>query len=204
MTQDPTFPRVPGVGNAVEDEQRRVLAEAFAAGEEWALRAAYDQYAAMIYRIALRTLGQPSDAEDATQATFVSAWRGRDTFDPARGSLAGWLFGIARRRTVDTLRSRSRERSSLSAVGGLPPDSYDAATADDLADRTVDAVVVADGLAELPETQRRILELAFFDDLTHAQIAATTGLPLGTVKSHVRRGMTRLRHRLEAAGVTLA
>jgi RNA polymerase sigma factor (sigma-70 family) len=199
MSADPTRP----VDTSAADDATRVqAAEAFAAGEEWALRAAYEQHAELIYRVALRALGQVSDAEDVVQATFVSAWRGRDTFDPRRGSLAGWLVGIGRRRTIDVLRARLRDQRDVTALAATEP--ADPSSRDDLAQRAVDVVVVADGLAELPEPQRRVLELAFFDDLTHHQIAAATGLPLGTVKSHVRRGMTRLRHRLEAAGVTLA
>ena len=182
------------------DDTRRRLAAAFVAGAEWALRAAYDEHGGLVYRIALGTLGNRGDAEDVTQATFVSAWRGRDTFDPVRGSLAGWLVGIARRRTVDLLRTQARARRDLDAAVGTDPGLV---SPDDPAERTVDAVVVADALAELPPVQRRVLELAFFDDLTHMQIAAATEMPLGTVKSHLRRGMARLRDRLEAAGVAL-
>ena len=174
------------------------LAEAFADGAEWALRTAFEQHSSLIFRLALQSLGSTDDADDVTQATFVSAWRGRETFDPARGSLAGWLVGIARRRIID--RHRVLQRSARDATTAeLDADPM----TPDPTDRTVDALVLADGLAELPDAQRRIIELAFFDDLTHQQIAAVTGLPLGTVKSHARRGLTRLKHRLEAAGVTL-
>lgn len=194
MTDSTTRPAEAGDS----DEQRRRLAEAFAGGERWALRSAYEQHGPLVYRLALRTVGEAADADDVTQATFVSAWRGRDTFDPARGSLPGWLVGIARRRSIDLLRARAREQRDLSGLAGSDDIVHDPA------DRTVDALIVADGLAELPQVQRRVLELAFYDDLTHPQIAAATGLPLGTVKSHIRRGMSRLRDRLEAAGVTLA
>jgi len=190
---------IQAAGDEESEASRRRLAAAFAAGQESALRAAYDQYSGLVFRIALHSLGNRGDAEDVTQATFVSAWRGRDTYDPIRGSLAGWLVGIARRRTVDLLRAQARTQRELDAAG-LEAGSVELA---DPAEHAVDAVVVADGLAELPPVQRRVLELAFFDDLSHPQIAAATGMPLGTVKSHVRRGMIRLRDRLEAAGVTL-
>jgi len=183
------------------DLSDRAIDCAFADGVEWALRAAYDRYSGVVYRVALRCLGSPIDAEDVTQATFVSAWRGRDTFDPARGSLGGWLVGISRRRVLDRIRSLQRDHRDLQAQ------SLDAAgsrsVAADVSDTVVQVVVVADGLAELPEAERRVLELAFFDDLTQSQIATVTGIPLGTVKSHMRRGLIRLRHRLEAAGVTV-
>ena len=109
--------------DADDELRRRRISEGFTAGEEWALRAAYDQHAELVYRIALRALGDVGDAEDVTQATFVSAWRGRDTFDPLRGSLPGWLIGIARRRTIDVLRSRARDQRDLTAaaVTGPPP-----------------------------------------------------------------------------------
>lgn len=153
----------------------------------------------------MHSLRSATDAEDVTQATFVSAWRGRDTFDPERGSLAGWLVGIARRRAVDRLRALQREQRDLLAVelGELRADDARATTADDTAEQVVQAVVVEDGLAGLPDAQRRVLQLAFYDDLTHDQISTMTGMPLGTVKSHVRRGLARLRLQLEAAGVSL-
>lgn len=175
------------------------LARAFVDGADWALRAVYERHGALVYRVACQCVASPTDAEDITQATFVSAWRGRDTFDAGRGSLAGWLVGIARRRAIDRLRVMQRDQRDLAAV---TPEAE--VPVGDLADRAVDSVVVADGLAQLPDAQRRVLELAFFDDLTQHQIAVVTGLPLGTVKSHVRRGLTRLRERLEAAGVSLA
>lgn len=184
----------------VPDDTDRALAQAFAEGTEWTLRAAYERYSALVYSIARTCLGVPADAEEVTQAVFVSAWQGRATYDPDRGSLAGWLIGITRRRVIDKLRVLDRERRAREAAAGVaePADSpalYGAP------DHVVDRIVVADGLARLPDDQRRVLELAFFDDLTHHQISKVTGLPLGTVKSHVRRGLEQLRRRWEVDGV---
>lgn len=172
------------------------LAASFAAGDESALRAAYDRYGRVVLHLATSTLANRADAEDVTQATFVAAWLGRATFDPGRGTLLGWLLGIARRKVVDRLRAASREDRIVDTVKRLPEP---APTGPD-PDRVVDRLVVADELARLPEDQRRMLELAFFDDLTHQQISTVTGVPLGTVKSHIRRGMASLKRRWEVDG----
>ncbi|MFI5937536.1 RNA polymerase sigma factor [Actinoplanes sp. NPDC051494] len=175
-----------------EDE----LAVRFGGGDERALRLAFDRHGGSVLHLAQRMLGNRADAEDVTQATFVAAWLGHETFDPAKGSLLGWLLGIARRKVVDRLRSAARENRVAETVQALLPSS----AGDDTPDEVVDRLVVADELGRLPAEQRRTLELAFFDDLTHPQIAAVTGLPLGTVKSHIRRGMANLRQRWEVDG----
>ena len=133
-------------------------------------------------------MGAHHDAEDVTQQVFVRAWRGRGTFDPKRGTLGGWLVGITRRQVSDRLSGRVRESRAADRAGRAVRNE----PAPEL-DRVVDAVVVADELDKLAPQVRRVVRLAFFDDLTHQQIAAVTGLPLGTVKSHLRRGMDRLR-----------
>jgi RNA polymerase sigma factor (sigma-70 family) len=169
----------------------------FRSGDEHALRLLYDRYGALVLHLAAATLGNRSDAEDIVQATFVAAWQGRDGYHPEKGSLLGWLLGIARRKAVDAVRARSRHdrvTDTLRLAGGAPG-SDDCRT-----DELVDRIVVADELATLAPEQRRVLELAFYDDLTHPQIATVTGLPLGTVKSHLRRGMARLRRRWEVDG----
>jgi RNA polymerase sigma-70 factor (ECF subfamily) len=172
------------------------LAEQLWAGDENALRAAYDRYGGAVLYLAQRLLGNRADAEDVTQLTFVAAWTGRDTFDPQRGTMLSWLLGIARRKAIDRFRSAAREHRIAETVQAqLPPaDQWQTP------ERIIDRLVVADELARLPPEQRRTLELAFFDDLTHPQIAAVTGLPLGTVKSHIRRGMASLRRRWEVDG----
>ncbi|GAA4609887.1 RNA polymerase sigma-70 factor (ECF subfamily) [Actinoplanes octamycinicus] len=175
------------------------LAERLRAGDATALREAYDRHGAAVLYLAQRVLGNAADAEDVTQVTFVAAWAGRDGFDPQRGTLLAWLLGIARRKAVDRVRAAAREQRATGAAQAQPP----AAPAAESPERVVDRLVVADELRRLPEDQRRTLELAFFDDLTHAQIAAVTGLPLGTVKSHLRRGMASLRRRWEVDGATL-
>jgi RNA polymerase sigma factor (sigma-70 family) len=172
------------------------LAVRFRAGDETALREAYDRYGRAVFHLATSTLVNRSDAEDVTQAAFVAAWMGRDTFDPTKGSLVGWLLGITRRKVVDRLRAVARETRAVETVRQLPEAP---ATGPD-PDRVVDRLVVADELARLPADQRRMLELAFFDDLTHQQIATVTGVPLGTVKSHIRRGMASLKRRWEVDG----
>src|SRR5687768_11116201 len=175
-----------------EDE----LAARLRDGDEKALRAAYDRYGAAVFYLAQRLLGNRADAEDVTQLTFVAAWTGRDSFDPQRGTMLGWLLGIARRKAVDRLRSAAREQRTTETVQA----QQTAPDADETPERIVDRLVVADELGRLPDEQRRTLELAFFDDLTHPQIATVTGLPLGTVKSHIRRGMANLRRRWEVDG----
>lgn len=172
------------------------LAEHFRAGDEHALRIAYDRYGGAVLHLAGRVLANRADAEDVTQATFVAAWQGRATYDPERGGMLSWLLGIARRKAVDRLRSAAREGRAVEVVRALPePDAGDTDP-----ERVLDRLIVADELALLPAEQRRTLELAFYDDLTHPQISAVTGLPLGTVKSHIRRGMARLRERWEVDG----
>jgi RNA polymerase sigma factor (sigma-70 family) len=172
------------------------LAEHFRGGDEHALRIAYDRFGGAVLHLAQRVLGNRSDAEDVTQATFVAAWQGRQTFDPDRGSLLSWLLGIARRKAVDRIRTAVRENRITETFRALPEPAAPAETPE----RIVDRLVVADELAQLPAEQRRTLELAFYDDLTHPQISAVTGLPLGTVKSHIRRGMASLRRRWEVDG----
>lgn len=110
------------------------------------------------------------------------------------GNLPGWLIGICRRKIADHFGSKARKETAYSEI--------DLGTMEDTVNTTVDRVVLADELARLGDPQQKIMELAFFNDLTHAQIASVLDLPLGTVKSHIRRSLDRLKHRLEAASVT--
>lgn len=181
---------------------REAARRAFLADDETALRAIYDEHARLVFRIALASLRSVEDAEDVTQATFVSAWRARDTYDPAVGSIAAWLIGITRRRVLDQWRVSHRSVRVVDAVA-TEPAGVASAGDDDAADAVVARMLVADELARLTPPQRKVLELAFYDDLTHVQIAAVTGMPIGTVKSNIRRGLQRLRTRWEADGATV-
>ncbi len=170
------------------------LDRAFQDGDERALAAAYDRWSPLVFTIAVRSLANASDAEDVTQKVFIAAWRGRGGFDPARSRLLAWLIGITRHVIADTHEARSRQRrleDSLAAT--IPAHRID----DSLS--VVNRVLVGDEIDRLEPVPRQVMRLAFFDDLTQVQIADSLGLPLGTVKSHMRRSLTRLRTRLEVS-----
>jgi RNA polymerase sigma factor (sigma-70 family) len=164
----------------------------FGSDDPAVLRAAFDACGGAIYGYGRRLLPSNEDAEDLVQQVFVSAWRQRRRYDPTRASLLTWLLGIARHKAIDRLRGLQRERDRTAAAkstGGAP--DIDEAT------RTADRLLVAEALGWLRPEQQQVLELAFYDDLTHQQIADKLSMPLGTVKSHARRGLQRLRRFLD-------
>ncbi|WP_369383327.1 sigma-70 family RNA polymerase sigma factor [Streptomyces sp. cg36] len=174
------------------------LAEGFARGDEACLVAAHQRWSAMVYTLAQRALGDACEAEDVTQSVFLAAWHGRSTYSPARGVLAGWLVGITRHTIADTLSARARRAELVRTVGAhLAHRESDPAARPEAA---LDRVLVGTELGKLAASQRRVLRLAYFDGLTHTQIAQLTGWPLGTVKSHARRGLHALARRLRESG----
>ncbi|OII13909.1 RNA polymerase sigma factor [Curtobacterium sp. MCBA15_008] len=168
------------------------LSDAFSAGSEHALRAVYDRWSSLVYSLALRALADPSAAEDVTQQVFVKAWQRSASYDPSRAPLGAWLVGITRNCIADALTERRRHASAAD------PDVVEETTAApeptfDIAERAL----VAGELDRLGEVPRRVMRLAFYDDLSHREIAERLDLPLGTVKSHIHRSLARLRTRLE-------
>ena len=162
------------------------------AGDKEGFVRLYDEYAGLIYRVALRVLRNAAAAEDVVQEVFLQLWRNPTSFDPQRGRLAPWLAVITRHKAVDSLRKLKYEAVS---------------SENSLADPVVGEASVRTSaecnrarklMAQLPTEQRQVLELAFLDGLTHVEIAARVSQPLGTVKSRIRLGLLSLRKELSA------
>jgi RNA polymerase sigma factor (sigma-70 family) len=170
------------------------LDAAFAAGQEQVLAEAYRQFAPLLHTLAVRSLGSQASADDATQEVFIRAWRSRSTYKPAAAPVPAWLVGIARNVIADALAAAAREQRKVHAAANVLPDAdHSRETAEVMADR----LLLEGELGRLGEPQGSIMRLAFYEDLTHEQIARRLDLPLGTVKSHIRRSLSRLRDRLE-------
>jgi RNA polymerase sigma-70 factor, ECF subfamily len=174
----------------------------FAAGDEQALAWAYERFAGQIHGMAVRAFGSGPDAEDVTQQVFVSAWTGRAGYRPEQGPLPAWLVGVCRHKIADTWARRDRQRRAAEAAISEARSAPET-TGPQVDTAVADRVLLLGELEQLGQPQRGIIELAFFEDLTHTQIADRTGLPLGTVKSHIRRTLERLRSRLEVDGAAL-
>jgi RNA polymerase sigma-70 factor, ECF subfamily len=162
-----------------------------AAGDQVAFATLYDQLAATVFGVARRVLRDPAQAEEVTQEVFTEIWRQASRFDAGRGRVRTWAVTIAHRRSVDRVRSEQahRDRQSRNAAVETVADP----TPEDSAVETEDRARARAAMAELSDAQREALELAFYDGLTHVQIAEHLGVALGTVKTRIRDGLIRLR-----------
>lgn len=156
-------------------------------GDEGAMALLYDRYSHAVYAVALRVLSDSSAAEDILQDVFMQLWRNPQAFNASRGTLAAWLAVIARNRAIDHLRKRRPEEEAAETVISVDPDL------ENTAERNRAMEKVRSVLAGMPGDQRAALEMAFFEGLTHVEIARKTGQPLGTVKTRIRSGLLAVR-----------
>jgi RNA polymerase sigma factor (sigma-70 family) len=177
---------------------------ALAAGDDTALSPLYRRYVPMVFRMASQSLGRDS-AEDIVQEVFASVWKNAATFDPERGPVRPWILQIARSRVLNELRRRSRKPESDdervdSAIQELPDGakSPDQAVWEEYRRSTIQKAI-----GSLSPSQRQALSLAFFEDLTHEQVAETLKVPLGTTKTRIRSGIQQLRMALAALAAVL-
>jgi len=157
------------------------------AGDQSAMADLYDRYSGVVYGVALRVLANTTAAEDVVQEIFLQLWRNPQSFDAERGRLAPWLAVIARNRAIDHLRKRPLEDD----IDELPISTGVDLESDSAQKLAIDKVRGV--LEHLPAEQRKALELAYFEGMTHTEIAGKTGEPLGTVKTRIRTGLLALR-----------
>jgi len=157
------------------------------AGDEQAMASLFDRYSRIVYSVALRVLRDPTSAEDILQEIFMQIWRNPDSFTAARGSLGGWLAIVSRNRSIDALRRRRPSTNVDDIALASPYNLASEAETNSLMERARSVI------RTLPIEQRKTLEMAFFDGLTHSEIAEMTGDPLGTVKTRIRSALLTLR-----------
>jgi len=171
-------------GDAANDMR---LVARIRAGDETAMSELYDRYGKVVYAVALRVLQETGAAEDVLQEILVQLWRRPDSFDASRGSLAAWLTVITRNRAIDRVRKRRPEVELEDIVIAGGPDLSDEA------ERALMVERIRGALTEMNPGQRKALELAYFEGLTHTEIAEKTGEPLGTIKTRIRSALQQLR-----------
>ncbi|SIT69172.1 RNA polymerase sigma factor [Microbacterium sp. RU33B] len=182
--------------DAVSDEESQLNAR-FVAGEETALAEVYRRWSPVVFTLALRSLGDRGDAEDVTQRTFVSAWTSRASYDSSKAKLSTWIVAISRRRIADMHESRAKIRALQAELERMTNPDDLVREPNDLSE----SLLIANEMQQLEPDAHTVMRLAFFDDLTHEEISRRLGMPLGTVKSHIRRSLSRMRNRLEVSNV---
>lgn len=165
------------------------LIRRMADGDEAALAALYDRYSGLVFSVAKRILKNSSAAEEILQDVFYRAWSGASMFDANRGSMAGWLLVAARNRAIDRLRRAQGEATDPITENMVSLGS----NLETKAAQNVMLAKVKSAMSELPQSQRTALELAYFEGLTHSEIAERTGEPLGTVKTRLRAALAFLK-----------
>jgi RNA polymerase sigma-70 factor, ECF subfamily len=172
--------------------QDLALLSGIQSGSQEAMTAFFDRYSKMVYSVALRVLHDAGEAEDVMQEIFVQVWQNPQAYDSSRGSLGGWLVVVARNRAIDKLR---RRRSTDPVESFALPSSMNLAQESERG-FLLDKIQAA--MNRLPAEQRTSVELAFFEGLSHSEIAEKTGEPLGTVKTRIRLALVAIRKGLSA------
>lgn len=167
-----------------------------ATGDEVAFGSLYDETNVLVYSLAVRILGNEEDAEEVTLDVYNQVWRIAKTFTPERGSVTAWLLTLARTRSLDKLRARSSRQRNVEPI----PEQFDPpsgiSTPEEQTAHSEQRRLVMQALSQLPEEQRKPLELAYFQGLSHSELADALGEPLGTIKTRIRLGMMKLRESL--------
>ncbi len=170
---------------------KRTLLQRVAAGDPGSVRACVDEFGGLVWSLARRLAA--ADAEDAVQEIFVDIWKSAARYDPRVASEATFVAMIARRRLIDRRRRLTRQPDAHSTVDPQTPAPADG----DWTAASEDAAAALKALSALSPDQQRVIKLAVYQGLSHDQVAKATGLPLGTVKTHIRRGLIRVRGMLE-------
>jgi RNA polymerase sigma-70 factor (ECF subfamily) len=167
-----------------------------ARGDERAFAELYDRHARLVFSLALRILQDRADAEDIVQEVFAQVWSQAGRYDGSRGSVAAWMLMLTRSRAIDRLRAK-RSRPEAAGDAGAAEAVVDAAAAQDLELLSAEQVTrLQQALKDLPDAHRRALELAYYEGLTHVEVAARLAEPLGTVKTRIRQAVMKLRESL--------
>jgi len=164
-----------------------------ARGDQAAFAELYDRHARLVYSLALRILQDRADAEDIVQEVFAQVWAQAGRYDASRGAVAAWMLMLTRSRAIDKLRAK-RARPEAATDPDAAESVMDVAAAQDLELLSAEQVTrLQRALKELPEAQRTALELAYYEGLTHVEVAARLAEPLGTVKTRIRQAVMKLR-----------
>lgn len=195
MPNEPTSRQPAGRGRTdTEDGRLRDLVATVARGDQQAYAELYDQLSAVIYGVCRRVLRDPSEAEEVAQEVLLEVWRSASRYDPGRGGVRSWVVTIAHSRAVDRVRSSERRKARETAVALPEPPAVDVVS--EAAISAFEVRRVRRAVAELSDTQRESVRLAFYGGHTHSEVAALLDVPLGTVKTRIRDGLTRLRQHL--------
>jgi RNA polymerase sigma-70 factor (ECF subfamily) len=185
-------PAAGGERRRAPDRAERRLAARLRAGDADALADVHEACGAATFGLLVRMLGDRAAAEDVQQQVFTEVWQRAGAYDPRRAGLLTWVLTIARSRAIDHLRRRVPEPRD--------PQLPDSRTVDAGADALLERWRLAQLLGRLPEAERTLLRLRFYEELSQSEITAATGIPIGTVKARMVRGLTRLREMIEAEG----
>ena len=190
--------------NAQGQSNLLCLLEEIVAGKQAALGALYDLSVDALKALVLRLVRNHADSDDVLSEVYKQVWERPRQYQVERGPVMAWLFVIARTRALDLLRKRRNTVDLASVPAGAfeESDSHEHAV-DDLLQSTQESSHIHRALLQLSAEQRRMLDLAYFQDMSHQEIADSTGMALGTVKSHIRRGQQALKQVLEAQGMCL-